>query len=168
MSLRETFVKEVADQGIFTFVSTGLFKTLEEIFDCTTIFEEAKCPYVVMHCVPNYPAPIERLNLNFLRVLQEEYIDGGVFKFCKGIGYSGHEISLMPSVVAASLGATYIERHITLDRAMYGADQSASVESQGLERLVRDIKQTDLILGDFDKVLYGDEKNPITYFREDV
>ena len=168
MALRETFVREVAEQGVFTFLSTGLFKTLEEIFECTNVFEQEECPYVVMHCVPNYPAPPERLNLNFIQALEEEYINGDVFKHCKGIGYSGHEISLMPSVVAASLGADYIERHITLDRAMYGADQSASVEPQGLARLVRDVKQTEEILGDYDKVLYGDEKNPVPYFRDDV
>ncbi len=168
MAMRETFVKETAEQGVFTFISTGLLKSLEDIFDCTRAFEEEKCPYVVMHCVPNYPAPTERLNLNFISVLKEEYLSGSVFKHCKGIGYSGHEISLMPSVVAASLGADYIERHITLDRAMYGADQSASVEPQGLIRLVRDVKQTEEILGEYDKVLYGDEKNPVPYFRDDV
>ena len=168
MAVRDTFVQAVAEQKLFTFVSTGLFKTVEDIFDCTKILEDAECPYVVMHCVPNYPAPLERLNLNFIKVLVEEYITGSVFKFCKGVGYSGHEISLMPSVVAAAYGADYIERHITLDRAMYGADQAASVEPQGLKRLVRDVKQIDTILGDYDKVLYGDEKNPITYFRDDA
>ena len=168
MSLRPTFVEEVAQQGCFTFLSTGLFETLEDIFECTNILEKHECPYVVMHCVPNYPAPIERLNLNLIRLLKEEYCEGGVFKHCKGVGYSGHEISLMPSVVAAAFGADYIERHITLDRAMYGADQAASVEPQGLARLVRDVKQTDVITGDYDKILYGDEKNPVPYFRDDV
>ena len=168
MALRETFVGAVAEQGLFTFLSTGLFESLEDIFECTSIFEKHECPYVVMHCVPNYPAPIERLNLNFITALKEEYAEGGVFKWCKGIGYSGHEISLMPSVVAAALGADYIERHITLDRALYGADQAASVEPQGLARLVRDVKQTDLILGEHDKILYGDEKNPVPYFRGDA
>ena len=168
MALRKKFVEETAEQGIFTFLSTGLFETLEDIFECTKIFEEAKCPYVVMHCVPNYPAPIERLNLKFIHLLKVEYLDGNVFTHCKGIGYSGHEISLMPSVVAAALGADYIERHITLDRALYGADQAASVEPQGLKRLVRDVKQTEEILGEYDKVLYGDEKNPVPYFRDDV
>jgi N-acetylneuraminate synthase len=73
------------------------------------------------------------------------------------IGYSGHEVGLLPSVIAASLGACIVERHITLDRAMYGSDQAASLEPQGLRRVVRDIHSLDIIKGDGEKKVYDSE-----------
>ena len=73
------------------------------------------------------------------------------------IGYSGHEVGLIPTIVAAVLGARYVERHITLDRALWGTDQAASVEPQGLKRLVRDIRDLNLIMGNGEKVVYDSE-----------
>lgn len=161
MALHQLFLREVARYGRLTLLSTGLL-TDEGISRAAQVFENARCPYVIMHTTALYPAPLERLNLSVISILQEVFHEA---EHCMGIGYSGHEVGVLPSVVAAGLGATWIERHFTLDRSMYGADQSASLEPAGLERLVRDIRSLPVIRGDGNRVLHGDEKNPVTYFR---
>lgn len=96
---------------------------------------------VLMHCNSSYPAPDNELNLNFITTLKKKYPDHIV-------GYSGHELGISASLIAAELGAKVIERHITLDRAMWGTDQAASIEYSGLRRLIRDLKKLEVWKGD--------------------
>lgn len=138
----------VADEGKHTFVSTGM-STLEEIDAAVAIFKAKNCPFELMHTTSTYPMKDEHANLRCIELLRERY-------GCK-VGYSGHEVGLIPSVGAVSLGATSIERHITLDRSMYGSDQAASVEIGGLHRLVQYIRQIEVALGSKEKVIHQDE-----------
>ena len=132
-------LEAIAKNGKHTFISTGM-STLEEIDGAVKIFEQQNCSYELMHCNSSYPMPDVDANLRMIQTLRERYN-------CK-VGYSGHEVGLQISVAAAALGATSIERHITLDRAMYGSDQAASIEPQGFIRLVRDVRVIDQALGD--------------------
>ena len=100
---------------------------MKNINNAVKIFKKNKCDFVLMHCVSNYPCQEKDLNLNLIVTLSKK------FK-CK-IGYSGHESSVSPSLAAWFLGANYIERHITLDRSMYGTDQAASLSAQGIREL---------------------------------
>jgi len=102
-----------------------------------------------MHSTSSYPAKMDELNLRCVPALKERY---GV-----PVGYSGHEVGLVPTVASVVLGACIIERHITLDRAMWGSDQAASVEPQGVQRLVRDIRAVEESLGDGNKRVYDSE-----------
>ena len=104
---------------------------------------------LVMHCTSTYPSQPEELNLRMISVLRERY---GV-----PIGYSGHEVGLATSVAAVAVGACAVERHITLDRAMWGSDQASSVEPQGFSRMVRDIHSVESALGDGIKLVYESE-----------
>jgi N-acetylneuraminate synthase len=104
---------------------------------------------VLCHSTSAYPCPPEELNLRMINTLQEKYE-------CP-IGYSGHEVGLITSVVAASMGACLVERHYTLDRAMWGSDQSASVEPAGFERMVKYIRVTEKAMGDGVKRVYDSE-----------
>ncbi len=115
--------------------------TVEQIRNAVNIFKKYDCPFELQHSVSTYPMSTEDANLRCIQTLQKE--------FNCNVGYSGHESSgYLICDVAVSLGATSIERHITLDRSMYGSDQSASLEIPGLFRLVSDIRQIDLIFGD--------------------
>jgi N-acetylneuraminate synthase len=118
-------------------VSTGM-STLEQIDHAVDVL--GRDNLVVMHTTSTYPSDIKDLNLRVLPVLADRY---GV-----PVGYSGHEVGLPPSVAAVALGACMVERHITLDRAMWGSDQAASVEPQGFSRLVRDIRAVESAMGD--------------------
>jgi N-acetylneuraminate synthase len=104
---------------------------------------------ILLHCTSSYPAKIEELNLKVIPHLRERYQ--------VPIGYSGHEVGLAPSLAAAALGACLIERHITLDRAMWGSDQAASVEPSGLARMIKDIRAIEAALGDGDKKIFDSE-----------
>jgi len=104
---------------------------------------------ILMHTTSTYPSAIDELNLRTISMLEDRY---GI-----PVGYSGHEVGLAPSVAAVALGACVVERHITLDRAMWGSDQAASVEPQGFERLVRDIRVVERALGDGVKRVYESE-----------
>lgn len=134
------FVEEVAREGKPTFVSTGM-STYEQIDTAVAVFARHDCPIVLMHSVSEYPAPVERLNLLAINSLWQRY---GL-----PVGYSGHE-TVMANVVnfATLLGAVALERHITLDRSMYGTDQSASLERTGLKKMVTYVNFLPLILGD--------------------
>lgn len=124
------FVEAVAAQGKKTFISIGgAFD--DEIDFAVRTFMLAKCPFVILHCVPLYPLPLYRCNIARVKYLVEMSMAWG----CQ-VGYSGHEVGIIPSVAAMVLGAEYVERHITMDRSMYGSDQSASLEIPGLIRLV--------------------------------
>lgn len=134
------FLREVAAQRKKTFVSTGM-STLEELDEVVDLFHQAGCPIELMHCNSTYPMREEDANLLCIPMLKARY---GV-----DVGYSGHETSLVKvSVSAVVLGATSIERHITLDRAMYGSDQAASVEVHALASFVDTVRKIPLIMGD--------------------
>jgi len=136
------FIKEVAKRGKKTLISTGMC-TLKDVDNAVRTFKEADCPFILNHCVSTYPAAHKDLNLKVITTLREKYE-------CE-VGYSGHEVDLLPSILAVTLGATYIERHITLDRAMFGTDQAASLERRGLELLIRDVRRINMILGSSEK-----------------
>ena len=129
----------VAIEGKHTFISTGM-STLEEVDAAVEIFRRFDCPFEVVHCNSSYPAASEDLNLNAIRTLRQRY-------GCD-VGYSGHEFGLTPSYIAVALGATSVERHITLDRTMWGTDQKASVEVEAFQKLVRQIRSVEVMLGD--------------------
>jgi N-acetylneuraminate synthase len=144
------FLEVVAEERKHTFLSTGMC-TLDQLDKAVAIFKDRKCPITLMHTVSVYPCREEDLNLACMATLRERY---GV-----PVGYSGHEVSPIPSVIAVSLGATAIERHITLDRTMYGSDQSASLEERGLEILMKGIRTNEVSLGTGEKLLSDAELN---------
>lgn len=150
MTTNLVFVEAVARIRKLTYISTGAC-TWEDIEAAVDIFDKHHCPFVLMHCVMEYPCPDERCNIQMITTLRNRY-PGTV------IGYSGHEVGLTPSVVAAALGADVIERHITLDRSMYGSDQSASLERRGLELLVKYCREVEPCLGDGEKVVTPKEE----------
>ena len=132
-------IEMVAEEKKYTFISTGM-STLEEIEQAVKIFKQADCPFELMHCNSTYPMKEEDANLLIIPILRERF-------HCK-VGYSGHEVGLISTCAAVALGATCVERHITLDRAMYGSDQAASVEIMGFYRLVEYIRSIEKALGD--------------------
>jgi N-acetylneuraminate synthase len=127
-------------------VSTGM-STLDEIDHAVEVL--GRQDLVLMHTTSTYPSKVDELNLAVIPKLKERY---GV-----PVGYSGHEVGLATTVAAVALGACMIERHITLDRAMWGSDQAASVEPQGFSRLVRDIRSVEQAMGDGVKRVYDSE-----------
>ena len=132
-------IEHIAKKGKPMIISTGMSE-IKDINYAVKIFKKNKCDFILMHCVSNYPCADKDLNLNLIIALKEK------FK-CK-IGYSGHETTVSPSIAAWFLGADYIERHITLDRTMWGTDQMCSVEPQGLIKLVRGVRELEMALGD--------------------
>ena len=138
MLTHRTLLNTIAEEGRHTFISTGM-STLEQIEKAVQIFRKHNCPFELMHCNSTYPMQPEDANLNVMKTLKE--------KFSCDVGYSGHEVGLIVSCAAATLGATSIERHITLDRSMYGSDQSSSVELGGLSRLVHHIRTIEKAMG---------------------
>ncbi|MGE5515488.1 MAG: N-acetylneuraminate synthase family protein [Bacteroidota bacterium] len=138
MVTNPAFLKEVASERKATFLSTGMC-TLEQIDEAVELFKQHDCPLSLMHTVSTYPSPEEDLNLAVIEALRQRY---GL-----PVGYSGHESSVSPSVMAAVLGATSIERHITLDRSMYGSDQAASLERAGLQSMVGQIRKIPAVMG---------------------
>jgi N-acetylneuraminate synthase len=113
---------------------------------------------IVLHCTSTYPSKVEELNLKGIITLKEKFPE-------IPIGYSGHEVGLSTSLAAVCLGACVIERHITLDRAMWGSDQAASIEPQGFMRLVRDIRTVEAAMGDGNIKIYDSEKPIISKLR---
>ena len=145
----KNFVNSIAGYGKEVIISTGM-STINEIDKIVKVFKENNCPYTLLHCVSVYPCPDELLNLKVITTIKERYN-------CK-VGYSGHSSGILDGVIATTLGATVIEKHITLDRCMFGSDQSSSLESNGLSRMIRDIRLLDVIYGDGNKeVLSVDE-----------
>ena len=129
----------IASEKKKTFISTGM-STLEELDAVVKIFKDSNCPFELMHCNSTYPMKEEDANLLCIPMLKNRY---GV-----NVGYSGHESSLIKVCTAAvTLGATSLERHITLDRAMYGSDQAASIETHALENFVTSVRAISGILG---------------------
>lgn len=138
MLTNDAMLKKIAAEGKYTFISTGM-STYAEIDHAVDVFRQAGCPFELMHCNSTYPMPNDQANLSLIKVLRDRYK-------CK-VGYSGHETGRVVSFAAAVLGATSIERHITLNRAMYGSDQPASLPVQELERLVQDLRAVPGIVG---------------------
>ena len=149
MLIHKELLETVAKEKKYTFISTGM-SSLKDIENAIKIFKKYKCPFELMHCHSSYPMPLEEANLRVINTLQK--------KFHCNIGYSGHEVGAydvcIPAVV---LGATSIERHVTLDRTMYGSDQAASLEPDGLRRMVNDVRQVEKILGDGKKRVHKSE-----------
>jgi len=142
-------LEKIAEEKKHCFISTGM-STIEQIQTAINIFKKFQCPFDLQHSNSSYPMKPEEANLKCIQTLKE--------KFNCNVGYSGHEsMGYLICVSAVLLGASSIERHITLDRSMYGSDQSASLEPQGLERLVRDIRRIDKILGDGIKRIWPSE-----------
>ena len=138
MIVYEDLLKEVASEKKHTFISTGMTE-FDQIDRAVGIFREAGCPFELMHCISTYPMADEDANLNCIKTLRDRYQ-------CN-VGYSGHEVGLAVSYGAAALGITSLERHITLDRAMYGSDQAASVEPMGLIQLVGAVRKIEKAMG---------------------
>jgi len=158
MLVHEKLLKTIAEEKKYTFISTGM-STMKEIENAVKIFKKFKCPFEIMHSHSAYPMNPEEANLKLIPVLMKK------FK-CK-VGYSGHESgSYLLAVTATLLGATSIERHITLDRAMYGSDQAASLGPEGLFRLTRDLKILEKILGDGKKKIWDSEVPAMKKLRE--
>ncbi len=149
MLLHTKLLETIAEEGKHTFISTGM-STMSEISRAVKLFRKFDCPFELMHSHSAYPMSPHEANLRVIQTLKK--------KFKCDVGYSGHEIgSYSISMSAVLLGARSIERHITLDRSMYGSDQAASLEPSGLIRLVRDIRELDFIVGDGKKRIWDSE-----------
>ncbi len=152
MIVDSNFLNEVAKRGKYTFISTGM-STTENIVNAVDIFKKNGCNFELMHCVSTYPMKAEDANLATINALK--------LKFKADVGYSGHENGITVSVCAAILGATSIERHITLDRTMYGTDQAASLEMKGMVEMVNQIKKANIAIGEEKIGHILDEELPI-------
>jgi len=148
-------LKKVRGTGKPMIISTGM-STFEQIEQATTVI--GMDDLAIMHSTSAYPCDPNELNLRMVTTLKKKYA-------CP-IGYSGHEVGLIPSVVAVGLGATLVERHFTLDRAMWGSDQAASVEPGGFRRLVKYIRVTEMSLGDGVKRVYESEQSSLKKLRK--
>lgn len=139
MIVYEPLLRAVAEERKHTFISTGM-STYDQIQKAVDIFKVANCSFELMHTVSTYPMRDEDANLLMINTLRE--------RFNCDVGYSGHEVGLAVSYGAAALGITSLERHITLDRSMYGSDQSASIEPNGLRMLVGAVRKIEKAMGD--------------------
>jgi N-acetylneuraminate synthase len=149
-------LESVASEGKYTFLSTGM-STMAEIEVAVKIFRSHDCPFELMHCVSIYPMKNEDANLRVIETLRE--------KFGCSVGYSGHEEGLQIALAAVALGASSIERHITLSRSMWGSDHAASVGKSGLVKLVRDCRIIRRALGDGVKRVLKCEKQKRTTLK---
>jgi N-acetylneuraminate synthase len=146
-------LERVAKNKKRTFISTGMsdYKNIDE---AVKIFKKNKCQYILMHSVSTYPCPEEKLNLSMIYNLKKKYN-------CP-IGYSGHEVSVSPSLMAAVMGAVAIERHVTLNRTMWGTDHAASLEFNGMKQLVDLIRKFEICYGDGIKKISHEEKKKLS------
>lgn len=151
----DAFVDAVIQRRKPTFVSTGM-TTWERIEDVAERFRRGDCPFTLMHCVSTYPTPPDDINLAMIPKLKEIH---------SAVGYSGHEADPWPSIGAVWMGAEVVERHITLDRAMYGSDQAASLERGGLETMVKRIREIPTITGVGVKAMAPGEAEVATKLR---
>ena len=130
MVVDTNLLTQIAQRKIYTFISTGMC-TVEQIDEAVKIFKKENCDFELMHCVSTYPANNKDLNLLTIPALQKKYKTK--------VGYSGHENGTVISAAAMIYGISSLERHITLDRTMYGSDQAASIEFKGMENLTNSI-----------------------------
>ena len=158
MLVHEKLLEIIAEEGKPTFISTGM-STMKEIEKAVKIFRKYKCPFELMHSTSSYPMKPEEANLKMIPMLKR--------KFQCNVGYSGHEVSAsVISAAAVMLGATSIERHLTLDRTFYGYDQASSLEPEGMRRLVRDIRLLDVVMGDGKKKIWDSERPNMKKLRQ--
>ena len=158
MLTHEKILHLIAEERKHTFISTGM-STIDDVEKAVNIFKKYDCPFELMHTNSSYPSTLDEANLYVISELQKK------FK-CK-VGYSGHEKSAyLVCVCAVMLGATSIERHVTIDRTLYGHDQAASLEPLGLRRLVRDIRTIDKILGNGKKRIWDSELETMKKLRQ--
>ena len=148
MITNETLMRATAQTGKKVIFSCGM-STLDETDQAVRWMEEERSDFALLHCNSTYPAPLEDLNLKCIQTLKERY-------GCE-VGYSGHEFRLGTTVASVYLGATILERHITLDRTMWGSDHLASVEPQGLIKLVKGVRELEIALGDGHKTVTDGE-----------
>ena len=154
------FLKVVAKERKYTFISTGM-STMKDIELAFEIFDKVKCPFTLMHCVSEYNMPSNRANIRMIQTLRDT--------FGCNVGYSGHEQGIIIPCAAVAMGATSIERHITLDHAFYGSDQAASIELTGFERMVKYIRVIESAMGDGVKCISDEERKnaqKLRYFEE--
>lgn len=156
MITNSTFLREVAQRQKTTFLSTGMCE-LSDIDNAVEIFKSKNCPVILLHSVSTYPANESELNLLAIPMLRNRYN--------LEVGYSGHESSVSPSFAAAVLGAVAIERHITLDRTMWGTDQSASLEESGIRQLISLLEKSRAILGNGEKRFLESERKAADNLR---
>ena len=149
MLTNEELLEEIAGEGKYTFIATGM-STFGEIDRAVEVFKKHGCPFELMHCCSTYPMPMEDANLKLIGVLAQRY-------GCRA-GYSGHEAGTLVSTCAVAAGASSIERHITLDRTMYGSDQKASIEPYELCALVKAIRDVEKVMGTGEKALSAAEE----------
>ena len=148
-------LEKIASTGLPVIMSTGM-STMDQIDNAVSVLNKENL--LIAHSTSAYPCDPAELNLKMIPVLQDRYQ--------VPIGYSGHETGLQTTVAAVTLGACFVERHVTLDRAMWGSDQSASVEPPGVQRLVRDIRTVESALGDGIKKVYESELKPMSRLRK--
>ena len=148
MIVSNDLLEEVAKEGKHTFISTGM-STMENIKKAVDLFRKRNCSFELMHTVSTYPMRPKDANLNVITTLKKT--------FNCNVGYSGHEAGLAISYAASALNISSLERHITLDRAMYGSDQAASIEPAGLKQLVGGIRKIEKAMGDGKKIIINDE-----------
>ncbi|MDB4119441.1 N-acetylneuraminate synthase family protein [Candidatus Pelagibacter sp.] len=159
MIVYEELLFEVAKEKKHTFISTGMCE-IDNIQRAVEIFKKENCSFELMHCISTYPMKPEDANLRMIETLRK--------KFSCDVGYSGHESGLAISVAASSLGITSLERHITLDRTMYGSDQSASIEPNGLKNLIDQVRKVEKAMGDGIKIFSEDEKVNAEKLRQHI
>ena len=159
MIVYEKLLRLIAEEKKHTFISTGM-SNIEDIEKAVKIFKDSDCPFELMHCVSTYPMQTKHANLNLIRTLQN--------KFNCNVGYSGHESGLTVSYAAVALGISSLERHITLDRTMYGSDQSASIEPHGLKKLIGKVREIESAMGDGVKVFLKEEVPIANKLREHI
>ena len=152
MIVDHKFLEEVAKRKKHTFISTGM-STEKNIEDAVNIFRKKNCSFELMHCISTYPMKIEDANLLTIKALKE--------KFKCNVGYSGHESGVVVSLAAFCLGISSLERHVTLDRTMYGSDQAASLELKGLLNLTNSIEKMLIAMGESKLGYILDDEIPI-------
>ncbi len=148
MISNDEYLEEVAKEGKYTFIATGMC-TFEDIDHAVEVFRKYDCPFEIMHCNSNHPMPSSDANLKLISILAERY-------HCK-VGYSGHEMGTLVSTCAVAMGATSIERHITINKSMYGDKQKAAIEPMELWQLVQNIRDAEKIVGTGEKILTEEE-----------
>jgi len=158
MLIHHKLLEIIANERKYTFISTGM-STMKDIEKAIKVFRKYKCPFELMHTHSAYPMQIEEANLNMITILKK--------KFKCNVGYSGHEPNAISvSVPAVVLGASSIERHITIERTLYGHDQSSSLEPNGLTHLVSTIRNIEKIMGNGKKKIWESEKENMKKLRQ--
>jgi len=156
MLTHKKLLETVAKEGKYTFISTGM-STLGQVEKAVKIFRDFECPFELMHCNSSYPTEDFNSNLKCIKILGEQ--------FDCNVGYSGHEKGIQITLAAVALGVTSVERHITLDRFLYGSDQFASVNPMDLIKMCKIIRIIENAMGDGIKTLREEEKNKLSSLR---